>query len=781
MQAFLFIDSVFPVRLARWDFRHWIALFREHHVLDSVHSRLQSVNTHGFRLVSVEPHRKDGGVFVHFQYQQDGSHSEPDKILSQVKLAFEKHGGFPSWIGSHHKGNIWLVRGTPWKEDMDRFASSMLRVSFEGPDVNEQSLFQTFRPFGRIRDIAAPAAVPPGMQRSSIITYERLKSAVIARNVLYGLETSFDAQSASRTRLRPDYQKPLRASVARSWISGHPKISFPLIFFLLGTITYAIFDPIRSLTIQGKLLHWFDYGDFNVSKWLRKFERLPSMLAADEEVPGVEVWKERKDAEALLRAYLSEMPTTAAFVYGPQGSGKFRMTEAVIRQVGRDALFIDCSQLIQASSDAQLIGALASQTGYRPVFTFFNSVSTLIDLASVGLIGQKAGLSSSLQDQLRHILQTTTVALERVAARHRARIEKKLRLLKQRKTKRSDSEKDPILAGLSDHGVTLATSQNVDALPVVVIRHFSTRVGLHGEDVPGILAQWAAQLVENQIAHVVMISDNRENAKQAAKALPTKPLHVIQLSDADAASSLLFVKQKLHDLGLNVEFTSEQTVCIERLGGRASDLESLIHKVRAGQRVEDAVEEIIDRGVSELRKNAFGDDEEDSKRLPWTREQAWRVVRLLSRQSEVPYYDVLLDVPFKGEESPLRAMEHAEVISIGMLNGRPSTIKPGKPVLRWAFERLVSDPIFAATQDISYNSKLISNFEKTIKNCEDELTTIKPITVTGSSGWIFSYGDNLQARASYLASKIQPTQKKIEALEKANKDLRAILSKGDKQ
>ena len=37
--------------------------------------------------------------------------------------------------------------------------------------------------------------------------------------------------------------------------------------------------------------------------------------------------------------------------------------------------------------------------------------------------------------------------------------------------------------------------------------------------------------------------------------------------------------------------------------------------------------------------------------------------------SQVPYYDVLLDVPFKGEESPLRAMEHAEVISIGMLNG----------------------------------------------------------------------------------------------------------------
>jgi hypothetical protein len=113
-------------------------------------------------------------------------------------------------------------------------------------------------------------------------------------------------------------------------------------------------------------------------------------------------------------------------------------------------------------------------------------------------------------------------------------------------------------------------------------------------------------------------------------------------------------------------------------------LPQLIHKIRAGQRVEDAVEEIIDRGVGELRKKAFGDDEEDSK--PWTREQAWKIVKLLSKQSEVSqyrvhmcpperpsfqvsYYDVLLDVPFKGEESALREMEHFEIISIGILNG----------------------------------------------------------------------------------------------------------------
>lgn len=74
---------------------------------------------------------------------------------------------------------------------------------------------------------------------------------------------------------------------------------------------------------------------------------------------------------------------------------------------------------------------------------------------------------------------------------------------------------------------------------------------------------------------------------------------------------------------------------------------------------------------------------------------------------EVPYHDVLLDFPFKGDEAALRNMEHAELISISTHNGippgslslrvcfsfsatgRPSAIRPGKPVYKYVFERLV--------------------------------------------------------------------------------------------
>jgi hypothetical protein len=106
--------------------------------------------------------------------------------------------------------------------------------------------------------------------------------------------------------------------------------------------------------------------------------------------------------------------------------------------------------------------------------------------------------------------------------------------------------------------------------------------------------------------------------------------------------------------------------------------------------VQEAVEDIISRGVGELRKNAFGDDLEDSKALPWTREQAWVVLKQLSKQEEVgsytisfayycpnndpfalqlPYYDLLIEFPFKGDDTALRNMEHAELITISTHNG----------------------------------------------------------------------------------------------------------------
>lgn len=46
------------------------------------------------------------------------------------------------------------------------------------------------------------------------------------------------------------------------------------------------------------------------------------------------------------------------------------------------------------------------------------------------------------------------------------------------------------------------------------------------------------------------------------------------------------------------------------------------------------MDDLVIRGVSELRKNAFGDDIEDAKSLSWTREQAWILMKQLSKQPQ---------------------------------------------------------------------------------------------------------------------------------------------------
>ena len=58
-------------------------------------------------------------------------------------------------------------------------------------------------------------------------------------------------------------------------------------------------------------------------------------------------------------------------------------------------------------------------------------------------------------------------------------------------------------------------------------------------------------------------------------ALPTKPINFVPLSDADPESSLSFVMQKLFDSGIDTGISARQLAYVERLGGRASDLESV--------------------------------------------------------------------------------------------------------------------------------------------------------------------------------------------------------------
>lgn len=121
---------------------------------------------------------------------------------------------------------------------MNRFASPIVKVIYDGPDVQEQKLFETFRPYGRIKDIVVPTIVPAGAPRAATITFHKMHSATTARNVLYGVD--LQSQPTATTRIRTVYQKPIQVHAIRDWMSSHPKIMLPLLVFLLGTLTYTV-------------------------------------------------------------------------------------------------------------------------------------------------------------------------------------------------------------------------------------------------------------------------------------------------------------------------------------------------------------------------------------------------------------------------------------------------------------------------------------------------------------------------------------------------------------
>ncbi|KAL0577896.1 mitochondrial escape protein 2 [Marasmius crinis-equi] len=779
----VYVDSILPIQLGRFDFRPYLGLFREDRLINTIRSRFSTINLHNLEIENVEAHRKDGGVFVKFRY----SSSDPQTAVKEIEEEFRKrareNGGIPSWWGKH-VDRVWLVRGRPWLEDLWRFPSNLVKVSFDGPDLHEEALYNLFRPFGRIGRISEPTPVPAGTLRSATIAFENINSSTAARNVLHGHE--YPTTSSASTKLHCVYVAPIQAHAIRDWMTKHPKIVLPIVVFLLGTLTYTIFDPIRAFMVEGKMLDRFSLQEYKLYKWLKSntLDRLYTSHTTDSSSSYDGTWKERKDAEAALDAYLTDLPSTVAFVHGPQGSGKTQMVQTSVKNSGRRSMVIDCRNLQRATSDKQLVDALASQMGYWPVFSFLSSMNNLIDLASVGLIGQKAGFSSSIEEQLQQILDTVAKALKEV---HHSEVKAQSKQReKDAKSGQFVSEQaeennvDPNAEKPNGHAEKARKQRSyeeilaVKSLPIVVIRNFAIKGGLNREQVMDVLAKWAAKLAESQIAHVVVISDNRENSKRLAKALPSKPLNSIPVYDADPATALEYVQKKLKDADVNVKLSNEEVSYIERLGGRSSDLESLIHKVLNKQGVKEAIEEIITRGVAEQRKAAFGDDSEDAKSLPWTREQAWFVLKKLASKTEVPYHEVLLNFPFKGDEAPLRSMEQAELISIGTHNGRPSVIRPGRPVYRWVFERLVDDPIFQAIQEIAYNDALIASASSTIQSCEDELLKLREI------GWNPSdllWTNPAAKRAEYLLTKMKDSGKTLNTLEKKNAELKKTLSK----
>jgi hypothetical protein len=180
-----------------------------------------------------------------------------------------------------------------------------------------------------------------------------------------------------------------------------------------------------------------------------------------------------------------------------------------------------------------------------------------------------------------------------------------------------------------------------------------------------------------------------------------------------------------------------------------------------------AVNRIIEQSSSEILKIfILGTDLVTSQ---WTREQAWHLIKSLasSKNGTLLYNKVLLSDLFKENgEGTLHALEQAELISVGADKGFPRYIKPGKPVYRAAFQRLVANKTLQGRLDMLVLAQLMSNENASISKYEQELQVL---------GSLPKHPWELTSRIEWLLRKVHGSQAKIFKYESESAALSKIL------
>lgn len=858
--AYLWYDTLFPIRFAIWDVRGVISRLQQNDLLEQVRQLVPEDPRYAVTVESVEARAKDGGAFVRLTY------SVPEEVVDEWRTALYRDAedeaaraakskemevrvtglierearralvksGFRPWFSLGRPCRAFLVQGVPWMEDLDRFPSREIQVEMTGPPIPQEELYAIFRPYGRIHDIV------PGDKVAKII-YTSVRSATAARNCLHAAaHTSHPPNADPKTTvMRIFYTDKQRASWIKDFAANHPRITIPLLVALLGSLSYFVWDPIRELAVKAKVEGTLDANRWRIVRWVKR-ETLGRLGfaggssdsdAAAAMRTGIE--EERQQAKEQLSTWLTDSPDTFIILTGPHGSGKSGLVSEVLTD-GKNVLTIDCEEMLRgARTESKLVSALASSTGYWPQFAFATSVSNLVDLATMGLIGQKAGFSASFEEQLKAILEVTGSALSSIATSIKARTATAIEQSAKRKEESgqrkaiaeqlgTDGVRDGRLDAVAGPGVVAELGGGIEGpaagaeketsdhtkveivgpkssalvraaaqehgasgeqpavaferLPVVVIKGFATKGDKMQEVLWDVMSEWAAVLVENQVAHVIFTADSVTTMKPLAKALPSKPFNLITLNDASPDASLQYVSAKL--AAFDQALPTDDHASVAQLGGRQTDLELLVQKIRAGQTASEAVDDLIQRNASEIHKKLFGDDEEEAKSFKWSKQQALDLIKGLSEKGELKYAETLLTT-FGGDDTPLRALETASLVSIQHINGRPSIIKPGKPVYRAACDLLLHDDPFRAA--IEYRTAVagISSAKASVASAQAELIELSKLFTGDQGKWAFGGGSRVpkevELRVGQLLEQMRTGEEKAEKLGKEKSRLLQIL------
>ena len=134
---------------------------------------------------------------------------------------------------------------------------------------------------------------------------------------------------------------------------------------------------------------------------------------------------------------------------------------------------------------------------------------------------------------------------------------------------------------------------------------------------------------------------------------------------------------------------------------------------------------------------------------------------------------------FGGDDAPLRALEAASLIAVHHHHGRPSLIRPGKPVYRAACARLVDDAPFRAAIEYRAVEAGLKAARADVESAEKGLIELSALFTGDKGRWAFGGGatvpPEVEVRVGELLAKMRGAQDKMQQLGEEKKRLLEVL------